>query len=405
MTTQKLLAMKKIVFVITFLVFSICSFAGNLLVTNNNDSGPGSLRQAIADAEDGDVITFDNSYTIELTSGSLIVDKSLTITGTGAGNTVIQCNFLFGIFRIAHVNNITVTLEDMTVQNGSEMVNNADRGGGIYVYNANLTLNRMAISNCKAKYGGGLFIDLISSVTINACTINDNLAIDYVTGQHGGQGGGIWIGNLHSIPEPPSSLTMVNTTITDNISENTGGIFLYGTTPNFTANIKNSTIANNAESSGLHSGGIYDYGLFQLSLKNSILANNWRAGSIHDFFLDSEYTFLTTDNGYNIVGVSEGFAWEENSDWTDLDGDGTFTNYGTSDEGSLNLSSGLANNGGSTETLKITSESSVATANGLYGSMVPTDQRGYFRHIPPTIGACEYDYGATWTWTGETSSD
>src|SRR5690606_27888979 len=56
-----------------------------LTVTNTNDSGPGSLRQAIADAGFGDTIIFDLPLpaTITLTSGQLVVSNNLTIEGPG----------------------------------------------------------------------------------------------------------------------------------------------------------------------------------------------------------------------------------------------------------------------------------------------------------------------------------
>ncbi|MEY2560375.1 MAG: hypothetical protein QOG51_790, partial [Verrucomicrobiota bacterium] len=56
-------------------------------VTNNADSGAGSLRQAIANAcADGTVI-FDNSQVVSpitLTTAELLINKNLTITGPGA---------------------------------------------------------------------------------------------------------------------------------------------------------------------------------------------------------------------------------------------------------------------------------------------------------------------------------
>src|SRR6266576_3046208 len=54
-----------------------------ILVTNTNDSGPGSLRQALADANDDDVIGFVVTGTIGLTSGELLVAKNITISGPG----------------------------------------------------------------------------------------------------------------------------------------------------------------------------------------------------------------------------------------------------------------------------------------------------------------------------------
>src|SRR6478736_2097242 len=50
-----------------------------LIVTNTNDSGPGSLRQTLADANNGDVIGFAITGTIGLTTGELLVTKSVSI--------------------------------------------------------------------------------------------------------------------------------------------------------------------------------------------------------------------------------------------------------------------------------------------------------------------------------------
>ena len=55
--------------------------AAIITVTNSNDNGPGSLRQAIIDAAPGDTINFDVTGTISLTTGELLINKSLTIIG------------------------------------------------------------------------------------------------------------------------------------------------------------------------------------------------------------------------------------------------------------------------------------------------------------------------------------
>src|SRR5437762_3030951 len=59
-----------------------------LTVLNNLDSGPGSLRAEIAAAKSKDTIVFAprlDGQTITLTSGELLINKNLTITGPGAG--------------------------------------------------------------------------------------------------------------------------------------------------------------------------------------------------------------------------------------------------------------------------------------------------------------------------------
>src|SRR5204863_4268000 len=55
-----------------------------LTVTSANDSGAGSLRDAIAAAQSGDTIAFDAGLAgqaISLTGGELAINKSLTIHG------------------------------------------------------------------------------------------------------------------------------------------------------------------------------------------------------------------------------------------------------------------------------------------------------------------------------------
>src|SRR5437868_4550965 len=61
-------------------------------VTNTDDSGPGSLRAAISSAQSGDQIVFSlpANSTITLTSGELLIDKSLTINGPGANLLTVQ---------------------------------------------------------------------------------------------------------------------------------------------------------------------------------------------------------------------------------------------------------------------------------------------------------------------------
>ncbi|HEV2716511.1 MAG TPA: hypothetical protein VGU64_14715, partial [Terriglobales bacterium] len=57
--------------------------ANVITVTNGNDSGPGSLRQAIADAQDGDTINFDPSVNVvTLTTAELSISQSITISAS-----------------------------------------------------------------------------------------------------------------------------------------------------------------------------------------------------------------------------------------------------------------------------------------------------------------------------------
>ena len=75
--------------------------AATITVTNTNDSGPGSLRQAPTEANNGDTINFAVSGAIRLTSGGLVIARNVTISGPGSNQLSINGNpatFAFGSF-------------------------------------------------------------------------------------------------------------------------------------------------------------------------------------------------------------------------------------------------------------------------------------------------------------------
>src|ERR1043165_6678954 len=73
--------------------------AATIPVTNTNDSGTGSLRQAITDAQPGDTILFDiptsdpaydaSAHTWTIATAGLTISKDLTIDG-GQQKIVVQ---------------------------------------------------------------------------------------------------------------------------------------------------------------------------------------------------------------------------------------------------------------------------------------------------------------------------
>src|SRR3974390_880431 len=78
---------------LAFAAAAACCFiphvlAAELLVSNNNDSGPGSLRQAVLDNNSlggGNTITFSNvvAGAITLTNGELVIAMDGTLLGPG----------------------------------------------------------------------------------------------------------------------------------------------------------------------------------------------------------------------------------------------------------------------------------------------------------------------------------
>src|SRR5437588_7437908 len=109
-----------------FCAIAIPAHATTITVTNINDSGPGSLRDAIAAASDGDMIQFDpalKGQTITLTSGELFINNNLTITGPGPSQLTVKRSTAGGTqaFRIFHILKHTVTLEGLSIINGRSL--------------------------------------------------------------------------------------------------------------------------------------------------------------------------------------------------------------------------------------------------------------------------------------------
>src|ERR1700751_6132488 len=78
--------------VLLFWALVMSARASTITVTTTNDSGSGSLRQALVDANDGDTIAFAVTGTIGLTSGGLLIVKNITISGPGSNQLSIDGN-------------------------------------------------------------------------------------------------------------------------------------------------------------------------------------------------------------------------------------------------------------------------------------------------------------------------
>ncbi|WP_422927543.1 beta strand repeat-containing protein [Singulisphaera sp. PoT] len=232
-----------------------------LVVTDTNDSGAGSFRQAIIDAHGGDKITFANSlrgHTITLTSGELEIDRNIDIEGPGAGQLTVSGNGASRVFFVTP--DASATIAGLTITDGK-----AGEGGGILNYGnlllqkatvtANqalgalddyhwaqgggisnggiLTIVQSTITGNKAignddidvggqSSGGGIFNTNLLSIT--GSTISNNLAIGGTGSQFSGSSLGGGIADL-SDPSLPVALRIVNSTLSNNqaIGQDAGG--------------------------------------------------------------------------------------------------------------------------------------------------------------------------------------
>ena len=90
-------------------------WAATLTVTSLADAGPGTLRQAIADATSGDTIDFTVTGNIEITNGTLLIGKSIQISGPGPSRLAVVATTWGTLFLTSNavitVSGITITSE------------------------------------------------------------------------------------------------------------------------------------------------------------------------------------------------------------------------------------------------------------------------------------------------------
>ena len=215
-------------------VLTIPARATTVIVSNTNDNGPGSLRQALADANDGDTIDATGvSGVITLTSGQLLVDKSVTINGAGADVLAVDGNATSHVFQISSAK--TITISDLTIRNGQN-----NFGGGILNSNGGtLTITNSTVSENIAPFGGGIYNS--GTLSIVNSTISDNMASS--------EGAGVY---------NASTLMITNSTFSGNAAHGSGGGCINGGM----LLITNSTLSGNSASDG--GGGVFNLGALHI---------------------------------------------------------------------------------------------------------------------------------------------
>lgn len=257
--------------------------AATITVVNTDDSGTGSLRQAIADAGSGDTIVFNLPYpaTITLTSGEIVIGKNLTISGLGASNLTISGNNASRIFNINK--GINVTISWITIANGAEY-----DGAGIY-NRGTLTLVGSVISNNIAQNDGGGIYNHYDHGTLD---VRESTFI----GNSASWGGGI--------KNQSATATLTNCTFYNNSADYRGGGIdngRQGGYPYSTVNITNCTFSGNP-------GGGIGNPASTTTATNSIVANSTGQACVFSFAAGSTNN-LSTDStcspGFTQVTASQ----------------------------------------------------------------------------------------------------
>lgn len=235
-------------------------------VSNLNDSGAGSLRQAVIDANTAagaDVIDATGVVgTITLTTGQVTITEALNIEGPGANRLTISGNNASIVIEIEGGGNYDIS--DVTIADGN---NESNAGGGVRIANSSalVFLNRLGFENNHGNDGGAVGISS-ADVQIRESTFVNNTS-DF---------GGSAVAILQN-----SNVWILNSTFSGNESANNLGVIdqLTGSGETSLTRLRNVTVTNStgtAVENFVFAGGT---GTFEIS--NSILANNTE-GSIRN---------------------------------------------------------------------------------------------------------------------------
>ena len=231
-------------------LIALSTQAATITVTNTNDSGAGSLRQALANANDGDTIRFGITGTITLTTGELLVAKSVTISGPGAASLTVDGNLADRVFHVS--SGVTAIIVGLTITSGNAQNDGPNTGGGIYNDHATLAVDNCTVSGNYAGYGGGGVHNSSGTLTVTNSTFSGNSA-NYLFGV--GSGGGIFNEGY----DGNATLTVTNSTFSGNYARlDGGGICNEDVFGSATLTVSNSTFSGNSAESG--GSGIFNRG-------------------------------------------------------------------------------------------------------------------------------------------------
>jgi hypothetical protein len=335
------------------------------------------------------------------------IGKSVTVVGAGVDQTIIDREGSPQGINVDNPVTPTVIISDLTVRNGVS----AGPGGGVAVWNANVTMRDCAIQNNTALSGGG--IENWGNLTLERCTIDGNTA----TGNFGG--GGIY--NL-------GTLTLIDSSVVnnhaDNIGASGGGILNDNNDPGEYVHLIRTTLSGNSADS--YGSAYKDQGDGPVWLANVTVFGNTIASGDGTLMITAGKTIdiwnsTIAGNHAGGPGVEGGIMTESpvilaNTILADNDnsncyvtGAGAITTTGSNIDSGTSCGFGgggnmfntdpllglLADNGGYTETMALLPGSpAIDTGNGTVCSWThvdDVDQRGVARPIGAgcDIGAYE----------------
>jgi hypothetical protein len=264
---------QKLIVVCAVLILTAAASARSIYIDPNGTGDYPTIRDAVNAAKDGDeVVLADGIYVLQK-YGYIPLNRRITVRSeNGPENCVIDCNASQQMHRGAFSISSDASIAGITIINAYEVEGGAilcepsdinpkiincvlrdnfseENGGAISSLSSNLTIINCKVTDNSALMGAGIYCEE-GQLYVDNCIINDNLTTIDAS----------WTGGGGICCRYGSSLTVINSHITDNIAQgdyvNGGGILCFDSR-NMT--ILNSVISDNICRARGHAegGGIY----------------------------------------------------------------------------------------------------------------------------------------------------
>lgn len=282
--------------------------AATFSVTNLNDSGPGSLRQAIGDANaaaGADTIEFATGLTgtITLTSDPLVIYDDLNIVGPGADLLTVSGGGTLPGFITYFTDETdpgTVTISGLTVADSKAIEipisifggPGSSTAGAITAINSSLTLSNVVVrdnfSDIDSEGGTGLSASAIIHFGAGDLAITDSQVRNNTSTGAGANGVVLNFGG---------SFSLVNSVITGNSQINGGALLGVGSNlPDEyffggSVEISSSVISGNTTASGWGGGIVYAN---DVTVRDSVITDNHVQNS----------TEISGSGGFDVLAFS-----------------------------------------------------------------------------------------------------